>query len=52
MDTGRGDGRAIPSSLSDTAALALWDKTLTSIRVRSTVQPTPKASNPALVPTL
>jgi len=37
MDTGKGQQGPVPSSLSEPAALALWDKVSSSIRVRPTV---------------
>ncbi|WP_374041322.1 T6SS immunity protein Tli4 family protein [Massilia sp. IC2-278] len=37
MDTGKGRHGPVPSSLSESVALALWDKISSSIRVRPTV---------------
>lgn len=44
MKTGSGDDGPVPSSLSQPAALALWDKISSSIRIRPTASPTVTAS--------
>ncbi|WP_020652094.1 T6SS immunity protein Tli4 family protein [Massilia niastensis] len=49
MSTGKGNHVAVPSSLSQGAALGLWDRILSSIRIRPTALP---GSSPAEPPTL
>jgi hypothetical protein len=39
MDTGKGNHQPVPSSLSEGAAMGLWDKITSSIRFRPTVSP-------------
>jgi hypothetical protein len=39
MDTGKGNHQPVPSSLSEGAAMGLWDKITSSIRVRPTRSP-------------
>lgn len=39
MNTGKGDNGPVPSSLSEGAALGLWDKVSSSIRIRSVTTP-------------
>jgi hypothetical protein len=50
MKTGSGDGGPVPSSLSQLAALALWDKISSSIRIRPTQVPKASAPEPAASP--
>lgn len=44
MTTGESDKGPVPSSLSQDAAMALWDKIASSIRLRPTESPTPVAA--------
>ncbi len=44
MKTGSGDDVPVPSSLSQPAALALWDKISSSIRIRPSASPTATAA--------
>jgi hypothetical protein len=47
MDTGEGNRQPVQSSLSDGAALGLWDKIVSSIRIRPTQAPKVGAAAPA-----
>lgn len=47
MSTGRGEGGPVPSSLSQPAALALWDVISSSIRVRPAAPSKASATDPA-----
>lgn len=49
MSTGNGNRKPVPSSLSDGAALGLWDKISSSIRLRPVAPP--KARQPEVPPT-
>lgn len=49
MSTGNGNGKPVPSSLSDGAAVGLWDKISSSIRLRSAE---PAASSRVEAPTI
>jgi len=46
MDTGKGNHQPVPSSLSERAALGLWDKITSSIRFRPTQAPKTSAAEP------
>jgi hypothetical protein len=48
MRTGHGNREPVQSSLSDGAALGLWDKILSSIRIRPTQTPKASAAAPAI----
>lgn len=50
MDTGKSNHGPVPSSLSQDAALALWDRISSSIRLRPTAPPRPVAVEPAPPP--
>jgi hypothetical protein len=50
METGKSDNGPVPSSLSQKAAMALWDKISSSIRLRPTELPKPIAAEPAPTP--
>lgn len=51
MSTGHGQpGTTVDASLTDAQALALWDKMLSSLRVRPIVATEPVAVAPAQVP--
>jgi hypothetical protein len=50
METGKGDNGPVPSSLSQEAATALWDRISSSIRLRPTAIPEPVAAVPAPTP--
>jgi len=52
MATGRSDDGPVPSSLSQLAALALWDKISSSIRIRPTQAPKASAAEPPPLGTL
>lgn len=50
MDTGKSSKGPVPSSLSQEAALALWDKISSSIRLRPTEPPKPVIAEPPPAP--
>jgi hypothetical protein len=50
MDVGKGDNGPVPSSLSQDAAMTLWDKISSSIRLRPTEVPKPVAAEPPKIP--
>jgi len=50
MNTGESKNGPVPSSLSQDAALALWDKIASSIRLRPVAPPKPIATNPPPTP--
>jgi hypothetical protein len=50
MDTGKGENGPVPSSLSQDAGMALWDKISSSIRLRPTEIPKPVAVEPPQTP--
>lgn len=50
MKTGSGDDGPVPSSLSQPAALALWDKISSSIRIRPSAAPAATAASSASAP--
>jgi len=50
ITTGEGDNGPVPSSLSQEAAMALWDKISSSIRLRPAEPPKPLAVEPPLTP--
>ena len=50
MYAGKGEKGPVPSSLSQEAALALWDKISSSIRLRPTAPPKPIAAQPSPTP--
>ena len=50
MDTGESDHGPVPSSLSQEAAIALWDKISSSIRLRPTQERKPVAAEPPPTP--
>lgn len=50
MDTGRSNDGPVPSSISEDAALGLWDKIVSSIRVRSVAPSNRPVVNEAAVP--
>lgn len=50
MTTGKGSNSPVPTSLSQEAALALWDKISSSIRLRPTETPKPLAALPPPTP--
>jgi hypothetical protein len=50
MDTGESDNGPVPSSLSQEAVTALWDRIASSIRLRPTENPKPVAVEPAQTP--
>lgn len=50
MKTGNSSKGPVPSSLSEGAALGLWDKILSNIRLRPTAAPDTSAAGPAPVP--
>lgn len=50
METGKERGQAAASSLSEKAVLELWDKIVSSIRVRPTREPKLSAAEPAAPP--
>lgn len=50
MDTGKSDKGPVPSSLSQEAALALWDKISSSIRLRPTETEKPLVAEPPPTP--
>lgn len=49
MDTGKGEHGPVPSSLSEGAALGLWDKIASSLRVRPTAMPKVPIADPVPV---
>jgi hypothetical protein len=50
MSTGNGNRKPVPSSLSDGAALSLWDKISSSIRLRPTQERKPVVAEPPPTP--
>ena len=50
MDTGKSNDGPVPSSLSEEAAIGLWDRIVSSIRVRNTVQSHQPVVDEAAVP--
>ena len=50
METGKGHDGPVPSSLSQDAAMALWDKISSSIRLRPAEPPKPAAAEPPPTP--
>lgn len=50
MDTGKSDHGPVPSSLSEGAAIELWDKVSSSIRARPTEAPREQAAIPTTTP--
>ncbi|MEN3274646.1 MAG: hypothetical protein V7631_436 [Massilia sp.] len=50
MDTGKSNNGPVPSSLSQDAALVLWDKISSSIRLRPTEPPKPVVAEPPPTP--
>jgi len=50
METGKGRDGPVPSSLSQDAAMALWDKISSSIRLRPVEPPKPVAAEPPPTP--
>ncbi|KQQ86343.1 hypothetical protein ASF77_20375 [Massilia sp. Leaf139] len=50
METGKSTNGPVPSSLSQDAAMALWDRISSSIRLRPAAPPKPIASAPARAP--
>jgi hypothetical protein len=50
METGKGRDGPVPSSLSEDAAMALWDKISSSIRLRPSEPPKPVAAEPPPTP--
>jgi hypothetical protein len=50
MYVGKGENGPVPSSLSQDAAMALWDKISSSIRLRPSEPPKPVAAEPPLTP--
>jgi len=50
MNTGSGNRAPVPSSLSDGAALGLWDKILSSIRQRTTISATASQTDVLVTP--
>jgi hypothetical protein len=50
MDIGKGDNGPVPSSLSQDAGMALWDKISSSIRLRPTEIPKPVVVEPPQTP--
>ena len=50
METGKGRDAPVPSSLSQDAAMALWDKISSSIRLRPAEPPKPVAAEPPPTP--
>jgi Tle cognate immunity protein 4 C-terminal domain/Tle cognate immunity protein 4 N-terminal domain len=50
METGKSDNGPVPSSLSERAAIALWDKISSSIRLRPTQERKPVAALPPPTP--
>lgn len=50
MDTGKGKDGPVQSSLSQGAALGLWDKITSSIRIRTTTPPKTSAAEPLSTP--
>lgn len=51
MITGKSNDGPVPTSMSEDAVLELWDKILSSIRVRPTVKPKRESANPVAVRT-
>jgi hypothetical protein len=50
METGKSDNGPVPSSLSERAAMALWDEISSSIRLRPTQERKPVAAEPPPTP--
>ena len=50
MNTGKGSDGPVPTSMSEGAALGLWDKISSSIRLRPTEPPKRAAAEPPLMP--